>query len=449
MTGDGTAETSEVDVIAPRDRVRARTDQRAAVGYRDVLAIPAFRRLWIAQMLAAFGEALAGVALPLLAYQMTGSAELTSRVFVAQLLPRVLLAPIAGVLADRLDRRRLILAADLGRAGLVVLLPFAGQAWQIATLALLVAVGSALARPAELAALPAVVAPAQLVQALSVSQVAGGLVRVARAGGRRGDRPHHRPAAGVPVARHLLRRLASPSCSGCRCRTLPVRARAGVPEATAGAMSREFAGEALAGLRAVWHNPIVRGTAAVEALWQTVVAVFVVALVVYVENPLRLGAAADSVYSLLMATVSAGATAGALIAGRVERWLGRPRLMAIGYLAPLMLLAAGRGAAAAVALPLLVRPRFHRRLGGDRDAGVPGRGGPGRRARPRLRRLGCGGHRGRRPGGGGDRAGHDAPRRRPDDRAHRRGGRTRGAAPAPADRGADGDATSLPPAPAR
>ena len=53
------------------------------------------------------------------------------------------------MLADRLDRRRIILGADLARAGLVALLPFTDSAWQIALLAMLVAVGNALARPAE------------------------------------------------------------------------------------------------------------------------------------------------------------------------------------------------------------------------------------------------------------------------------------------------------------
>jgi NRE family putative nickel resistance protein-like MFS transporter len=338
-TRDSTALAGEREpdiepIAAERERVRARTDQRAAAGYREVLAIPAFRRLWMAQLLAAFGEALAAVALPLLAYGVTGSAELTSWVVVAQLLPRVALAPIAGVLADRVDRRRLILTADLGRALVVVLFPFADQAWQIGTLALLVAVGSALARPAELAAVPAVVGPGQLVQALSASQVAGGIVRV---GG---------PAVGAAIVG-----LAGPGPAFlvqaiCFATSFLVVLGLVLPPVTGRSESAATAAAALrrdvvAGLGAVWRIPVVRGTAAVEALWQTVTAVFSIALVVYVETTLHLGEAADSVYALLMATFSAGATGGALVAGRIERRLGRPRLMAIGYLAPLMLLPAG------------------------------------------------------------------------------------------------------------
>ena len=143
-----------------------------------MLAIPAFRRLWLAQLGSQLGEAIALVAMPLLVYGLTGSAELLSLIFILQLLPRVVLAPIAGMLADRLDRRRIVLGADLARAGLVALLPFTDRAWQIAIVAMLVAVGNAVARPAELAAVPMVVSEGQLVPALSVSQVAASIVRI-------------------------------------------------------------------------------------------------------------------------------------------------------------------------------------------------------------------------------------------------------------------------------
>jgi MFS family permease len=108
-----------------------------------VLSIPAFRRLWLAQLGSQLGEAIALVAMPLFVYGLTGSAELLSLIFILQLLPRVVLAPIAGMLADRLDRRRIVLGADLARAGLVALLPFTDRTWQIALLAMLVAVGNA------------------------------------------------------------------------------------------------------------------------------------------------------------------------------------------------------------------------------------------------------------------------------------------------------------------
>ncbi len=143
-----------------------------------MLAVPAFRRLWLAQVSSRLGEAIALVAMPLLVYGLTGSAELLGLIFVIQLLPRVILAPIAGLLADRLDRRRILLGADLARAALVALLPFADKAWQVAVVAMLVAIGNAIAQPAELAAVPAVVPAEQLVSALSITQLSGSIVRI-------------------------------------------------------------------------------------------------------------------------------------------------------------------------------------------------------------------------------------------------------------------------------
>jgi NRE family putative nickel resistance protein-like MFS transporter len=299
-----------------------------------VLAIPTFRRLWLAQLIAQLGESIALVAMPLLVYGMTGSAELLSLIFVLQLLPRIVLAPITGLLADRLDRRRLMIGADLGRAVVVALLPFTQQAWQVAVLASLVAVGNALARPAELAAVPMVVPPEQLVPALSVSQVGTSVVRVAGpalAGGiiaMTGPAP----AFGAQALCFLI------SVGVLLGLALPAVER--VPTSDLRPPSSILFQEIGDGLRIVWHNRIVRGTAMIESLWQAVFASLVVTVLIYVEQTLRLGAASASVYSLLTATFAGGTAVGALIARPVERRIGRPWLMGIGYLAPLMLVPA-------------------------------------------------------------------------------------------------------------
>lgn len=298
-----------------------------------MLAFPAFRRLWLAQVSSRLGEAIALVAMPLLVYGLTGSAELLGLIFVIQLLPRVILAPIAGLLADRLDRRRILLGADLARAALVALLPFADQAWQVAVVAMLVAIGNAIAQPAELAAVPAVVPPQQLVSALSITQVSGSVVRVIgptiAAGVISAVGPG--PAFALQAICFLVSALWVAAL------TLPPVARTEVT-AGIGAVVRQEIGE---GLRMVRDNPIVRGITAVEALWQIVTAVLVVTLVVYTEETLRLGDDAARIYSLSVATLAAGTAAGALIARPVERRIGRPWLMAIGYLAPLTLILAG------------------------------------------------------------------------------------------------------------
>lgn len=293
-----------------------------------MLRLPAFRGLWLAQALAALGEALSGVALPLLTYALTGSAQLASQVFVARLLPLVLLAPLSGAVADRLDRRRVLLVADGLRALLVLLIPFSTAGWQLALLATLVAVNDAVARPAGLAAVPAVVPPALLVRALSAAQVANSVIRVVG------------PALGAvvigvagPGPAFVLQAVCFLLSAAA---LLPVKLPAR-PAPTDG-LGRN--GRGWEGLRIVLRNPVVRGTAAVEALWQTVTAVLAVTLVVYVERTLGFGADGGRVYALLMAAFGGGTAIGALVAGRVEARLGRPRLLAIGYLAPLLIVPA-------------------------------------------------------------------------------------------------------------
>jgi MFS family permease len=76
-------------------------------------------------------------------------------------------------------------------------------------------------------------------------------------------------------------------------------------------------------------------------LWQLVAAALVVGILVLVEETLHLGDDADTVFSLLTAAFATGTALGALVARSVEKRIGRTRLMAIGYLAPLMLVPAG------------------------------------------------------------------------------------------------------------
>jgi hypothetical protein len=91
------------------------------------------------------------------------------------------------------------------------------------------------------------------------------------------------------------------------------------------------------GIRTVWNTPIVRGVTATESLFQVIGAATAIAGLVYTKETLDLGDRAGFAYGVLSAVLSAGAIVGALVARRVERKLGRPVLMAIGYLGPLAL----------------------------------------------------------------------------------------------------------------
>src|SRR5712691_1174858 len=94
-------------------------------GLRTVFANRGYRRLFAAQTISRCGDTVNTVALVVLVFRLTGSGLGVSGVVVAEILPVLLLAPVAGAVIDRLPRIRIMVAADLWRAALAGLLPLA------------------------------------------------------------------------------------------------------------------------------------------------------------------------------------------------------------------------------------------------------------------------------------------------------------------------------------
>jgi MFS family permease len=84
--------------------------------------MPAFRRLLVSLAVSSLGDWLYNVALLAFVYERTGSPTWLAFTTAARILPIVVLGPLGGVLADRHDRRRLIIASDLACAALMVAL---------------------------------------------------------------------------------------------------------------------------------------------------------------------------------------------------------------------------------------------------------------------------------------------------------------------------------------
>src|SRR5579864_2180270 len=79
-----------------------------------------FRLLWIAQIVSEVGDWFYSVAVYSLLLDYTGKAQSIALAFVLQVLPQFFVAPTAGVLNDRLRRRRVMIFADWMRAGIVL-----------------------------------------------------------------------------------------------------------------------------------------------------------------------------------------------------------------------------------------------------------------------------------------------------------------------------------------
>ena len=118
---------------------------------------PAFRRMYAAQLVSFAGDWFATVALLGLALELSGSAAVASLVLVLQTGAFAVMAPIAGALADRVDRRKMLIWADLARVPVCLgflLARTPDTLWiALVCVALLAALG-AFFEPASSAALP-------------------------------------------------------------------------------------------------------------------------------------------------------------------------------------------------------------------------------------------------------------------------------------------------------
>jgi MFS family permease len=118
-------EASQVDTteIVGRLPVAAQVAAEETAKPSSVWSLPDFRIMAVGQGISALGDAVSFTALPLLVLALTGSGAAMGIVAALQTLPDLLLGLPAGALADRWDRRRMMLWADVGRALLTALIP--------------------------------------------------------------------------------------------------------------------------------------------------------------------------------------------------------------------------------------------------------------------------------------------------------------------------------------
>jgi DHA3 family macrolide efflux protein-like MFS transporter len=150
----------------------------AGVAIRGPLAHPyvrlatngPFSAMWLGQVISSLGDRVHQVALVFLVAKATNSSPLAlGLVFAAMTLPTVVVGPLAGVLVDRWNRKHVMVASDLLRAGIVCLIPVASgfHVGLVVVLVFLLAVVSSFFRPARAAALPRVVPDEDLLTANS------------------------------------------------------------------------------------------------------------------------------------------------------------------------------------------------------------------------------------------------------------------------------------------
>lgn len=137
------------------------------------------RQLWFAQIVSELGDWLNFVALIQIIKQFSGSAQASGLLIILQMMPLVIFSPFSGALADRFDRRKIMIVADLLRAGVVLGLLTIHRADQLWLLYLLSAMQFSLTaffEPARSALLPNLAKGEELIQANALTGVTWSII---------------------------------------------------------------------------------------------------------------------------------------------------------------------------------------------------------------------------------------------------------------------------------
>jgi DHA3 family macrolide efflux protein-like MFS transporter len=146
---------------------------------KTILKYKPFRTLWLAQFVSIFGDFLAlfGV-ISLITFRWHGTPVQVTTVTIAFVLPMALISPIAGVFVDHWNVKRLMIASDLIRAGLILMLVFAHNVTQISAIFIVLSSVSSFFAPAQSVTLRTIVPPEGLLAANALMMQAFYIVRL-------------------------------------------------------------------------------------------------------------------------------------------------------------------------------------------------------------------------------------------------------------------------------
>ena len=145
-------------------------------GFRAVLRHTAFRNIWFAQLAAQLADKFLLFSLIILAYNISGGSTPVAITLLTYTVPAVLFAPIAGVIADRYNRKQIMMWCNFGRAVVVALIPLAalvpslrGEFGHLLLITLIFSAVGQLFGPAEAAVIPTILPRSALITANSMA----------------------------------------------------------------------------------------------------------------------------------------------------------------------------------------------------------------------------------------------------------------------------------------
>jgi len=281
----------------------------------------AFRTLWLAQFVSIFGDFLAlfGV-ISLITFRMHGTAVQVTAVSIAYIVPLALISPVAGVFVDHWNVKRLMIASDLIRAVLIMLLLFARDVAQICVIFAALSTVSSFFAPAQSVTVRTIVPPDRLLAANAMLTQAFYVVRL------------FSPFAAGALIAWLGERVcfyldsASFVFSAAMISTLVILRPRTQTEKTLESLSRDF----VEGNRFIFTHAGLSFVFLAMGAAMFVLSAFSPLISIYIRDSLSAG---PFVFGVISSMVGVGLIAGAQVLGRVHTPASRTRVVLAGMLA--------------------------------------------------------------------------------------------------------------------
>jgi MFS family permease len=308
--------------------MRTRTGEGRS-GFYYLLAQRDFRLIWAAQVAAQLADKFLMFSLIILAYRLSGGSTQVAITLLAYTLPAVAIAPLAGVVADRYNRKAIMVSTNFARGVLIALIPLSSLVpWlghdyvHLLALTFLFAAVGQLFSPAEAAAIPSVVSRDALITANSM--VLATMVITLLVG-----------AALAPIVSRLD--LYAPywiavglfGCAGMLIAVAHIPRLERQPAVTKRHPFKQVAVELKEGTDVLRKSPVLLLSFYQLALAVMVILVMFTLAPAYVSTVIRIGEQ-DTYIILVPATV--GVLASAAVLGQLGRHLSRPRLLVAALL---------------------------------------------------------------------------------------------------------------------
>ncbi|MFI5192486.1 MAG: MFS transporter [Chitinophagales bacterium] len=283
-----------------------------------------FAKLYLAETISLLGDAFTWVGLALLSYQFgkERSAIILATALTLRVTAFIIFSPFAGVLADKIDRKKILYITHFIRMGIVSCLPFVVSEWQIYILVFMLNVFNGFFTPTYRAVIPHVVEKQHYRQSVGLSTATFQLFGVLGPG-----------LAGIAAVWLGAREIffidaISFVIAGVLILLIPARAIRISPQSKETSDASTWQ-NVIKGIRLLFMNKYIRFALSIEFVSAIAGAQILVNTIGYIKTGLHL---ADTFYGWVMAAFGVGAAIAAFIAGSIDKSKSRKTSLIVGGL---------------------------------------------------------------------------------------------------------------------